>query len=55
MPFLQLFLQLLEVEETQRKMSLAPEEEQPCCEEQKSQEVERIYQVLKIRACRSEE
>ncbi|NXA28601.1 PATL2 protein, partial [Ibidorhyncha struthersii] len=50
-----LFLQLLEVEETKRKMSLAPEEEQPCCEEQKSQEVERIYQVLKIRACRSEE
>ncbi|KGL88401.1 Protein PAT1 2, partial [Charadrius vociferus] len=50
-----LFLQLLEVEETQRKMSLAPEGKQPCCEEQKSQEVERIYQVLKIRACRSEE
>ncbi|KAM6387951.1 protein PAT1 homolog 2 isoform 3-T3 [Pluvialis apricaria] len=50
-----LFLQLLEVEETQRKMSLAPEEKQHCCEEQKSQEVERIYQVLKIRACRSEE
>lgn len=51
----QLFLQLLEVEEMQRKMSLAPEEEQPCCQEQKSQEVERIYQVLKIRACSSEE
>ncbi|NWQ93936.1 PATL2 protein, partial [Burhinus bistriatus] len=50
-----LFLQLLEVEETQRKMSLAPEEEQPCCQDQKSQEVERIYQVLKIRACSSEE
>ncbi|NXJ70745.1 PATL2 protein, partial [Rostratula benghalensis] len=50
-----LFLQLLEVEEMQRKMSLAPEEEQPCCQEQKSQEVERIYQVLKIRACSSEE
>ncbi|KAM6352475.1 protein PAT1 homolog 2 isoform 2-T2 [Alca torda] len=50
-----LFLQLLEVEEMQRKMSLAPEEEQPCCQEQKSQEVERIYQVLKIRACSNEE
>ncbi|NXN59497.1 PATL2 protein, partial [Rynchops niger] len=50
-----LFLQLLEVEELQRKMSLAPEEEQPCCQEQKSQEAERIYQVLKIRACSSEE
>lgn len=53
--FVQLFLQLLEVEETQRKMSLAPEEQQPCCQEQKSQEVERIYQALKIRACSSEE
>ncbi|NXN27883.1 PATL2 protein, partial [Nycticryphes semicollaris] len=50
-----LFLQLLEVEELQRKMSLASGEEQPCCQEQKSQEVERIYQVLKIRACSSEE
>ncbi|NXY78266.1 PATL2 protein, partial [Glareola pratincola] len=50
-----LFLQLLEVEEMQRKMSLAPEEEQPCYQEQKSQEVEHIYQVLKIRACSSEE
>ncbi|KFP50575.1 Protein PAT1 2, partial [Cathartes aura] len=50
-----LFLQLLEVEETQRKMSLAPEEQQPYCQEQKSQEVERIYQALKIRACSSEE
>ncbi|PKU34270.1 hypothetical protein llap_15426 [Limosa lapponica baueri] len=50
-----LFLQLLKVEEMQRKMSLALEEEQPCCREQKSQEVERIYQVLKIRACSSEE
>ncbi|NWW47396.1 PATL2 protein, partial [Pedionomus torquatus] len=50
-----LFLQLLQVEEMQRKMSLAPEEEQPCCREQKTQEVERIYQVLKIRACSSEE
>ncbi|XP_067161789.1 protein PAT1 homolog 2 isoform X2 [Apteryx mantelli] len=50
-----LFLQLLEVEETQRKMSLAPEEQQPCFQEQKSQEVGRIYQALKIRACSSEE
>ncbi|NWR60805.1 PATL2 protein, partial [Bucorvus abyssinicus] len=50
-----LFLQLLEVEETQRKMSLALEEQQPCCQEQKSQEVESIYQALKIRACSSEE
>ncbi|NWS45042.1 PATL2 protein, partial [Probosciger aterrimus] len=43
-----LFLQLLEVEEMQRKMSLA-------AEEQKSQEAERIYQALKIRVCSSEE
>ncbi|NWI08804.1 PATL2 protein, partial [Crypturellus soui] len=50
-----MFLQLLEVEERQRKMSLAPEEQQPCSEEQKSQEVERIYQALKIKACSSEE
>ncbi|NXY50803.1 PATL2 protein, partial [Ceuthmochares aereus] len=50
-----LFLPLLEVEETQRKMSLALEEQQPCCEEQKSQEVERIYQALKIGACSSKE
>ncbi|NXO60281.1 PATL2 protein, partial [Aramus guarauna] len=50
-----LFLQLLEVEEMQRKMSLAPEEQQPCCQEQKNQEAERIYQALKIRACSSEE
>ncbi|NXT81665.1 PATL2 protein, partial [Zapornia atra] len=55
-----LFLQLLEVEETQRKVSLAQEEQQeqqqqPCCPEQKSQEVERIYQALKIRPCSSEE
>ncbi|KAM9224095.1 protein PAT1 homolog 2 isoform 2-T2 [Leptosomus discolor] len=50
-----LFLQLLEVEEIQRKMSLAPEEQQPCCQEQKSREVERIYQALKIGACSSEE
>uniref|UniRef100_A0A8B9FW68 PAT1 homolog 2 n=1 Tax=Amazona collaria TaxID=241587 RepID=A0A8B9FW68_9PSIT len=40
-----LFLQLLKVEEMQRKMSLAAEEQ-----EQKSQEAERIYQALKIRA-----
>ncbi|NXD63308.1 PATL2 protein, partial [Eolophus roseicapillus] len=45
-----LFLQLLEVEEMQRKMSLAAEEQ-----EQKSQEAERIYQALKIRVCSSEE
>ncbi|XP_010020675.1 PREDICTED: protein PAT1 homolog 2 [Nestor notabilis] len=45
-----LFLQLLEVEEMQRKMSLAAEEQ-----EQKSREAERIYQALKIRACSSEE
>ncbi|KFO04531.1 Protein PAT1 2, partial [Balearica regulorum gibbericeps] len=51
-----LFLQLLEVEEMQRKMSPAPEEQQqPCCQEQRNQEVERIYQALKIRACSSEE
>lgn len=53
--FLQLFLQLLEVEEMQQKMSLAPKEQQPCCQKQKSQEVEHIYQALKIRACSSEE
>ncbi|XP_027322324.3 protein PAT1 homolog 2 isoform X1 [Anas platyrhynchos] len=45
-----LFLQLLEVEEMQRKVSLAPEEQ-----EQKTQEAGRIYQALKIRACSSEE
>ncbi|KFR02032.1 Protein PAT1 2, partial [Nipponia nippon] len=50
-----LFLQLLEVEEMQRKISLALEEQQPCCQEQKSQEVEHIYQALKIRACSTEE
>ncbi|NXI91558.1 PATL2 protein, partial [Psophia crepitans] len=51
-----LFLQLLEVEEMERKMSLAPEEQQSqSYQEQKSQEVERIYQALKIRACSSEE
>ncbi|KAI6077946.1 Protein PAT1-like protein 2 isoform X1 [Aix galericulata] len=41
-----LFLRLLEVEEMQRKVSLAPEEQ-----EQKTQEAGRIYQALKIRAC----
>ncbi|NXG63114.1 PATL2 protein, partial [Hemiprocne comata] len=50
-----LFLQLLEVEEMQRKMPLASEEQQPGCQEQKSQEVECIYQALKIRACSTEE
>ncbi|XP_055675056.1 protein PAT1 homolog 2 isoform X3 [Falco peregrinus] len=51
-----LFVQLLEVEEAQRKMSLGLEEQQqPSCQEQKSQEVEHIYQALKIRACSSEE
>ncbi|XP_052663380.1 protein PAT1 homolog 2 isoform X3 [Harpia harpyja] len=50
-----LFLQLLEVEDMQRKTSVAPEEQQPCCQEQKSQEVERLYQALKIGACSSAE
>ncbi|KFV92763.1 Protein PAT1 2, partial [Eurypyga helias] len=50
-----LFLPLLEVEEMQQKMSLAQEEQQPCSQKQKSQEVECIYQALKIRACSSEE
>ncbi|NXH22428.1 PATL2 protein, partial [Bucco capensis] len=51
-----LFLQLLEVEETQKKTFPAPEEQQqPCYEKQKSQEAESIYQALKIRACSSEE
>ncbi|NWV09441.1 PATL2 protein, partial [Ptilonorhynchus violaceus] len=50
-----LFLQLMEVEEVQRKMSLSPGEQQPHGQEQKSQEVESIYQALKIRACSSEE
>ncbi|NXC45835.1 PATL2 protein, partial [Penelope pileata] len=45
-----LFLQLLEVEEMQRKMSFSIEEQ-----EQKTQEVARIYQALNIRACSSEE
>ncbi|NWZ90096.1 PATL2 protein, partial [Nesospiza acunhae] len=48
-----LFLQLLEVEEVQRKMPLG--EQQPQKQEQKSQKVESIYQALKIRACSSEE
>uniref|UniRef100_A0A8C5UA05 PAT1 homolog 2 n=1 Tax=Malurus cyaneus samueli TaxID=2593467 RepID=A0A8C5UA05_9PASS len=38
------------VEEAQRKMSLALGEQQPPRQEQKSQEVESIYQALKIRA-----
>ncbi|XP_027745381.1 protein PAT1 homolog 2 isoform X2 [Empidonax traillii] len=46
-----LFLQLLEVEEARRKMSLALGVEQ----EQQSQEVESLYHALKIRACSSEE
>ncbi|XP_017672486.1 PREDICTED: protein PAT1 homolog 2 isoform X1 [Lepidothrix coronata] len=46
-----LFLQLLEVEEAQQKMSLALGVEQ----EQQSQEVESLYHALKIRACNSEE
>ncbi|NXR84875.1 PATL2 protein, partial [Hypocryptadius cinnamomeus] len=48
-----LFLQLLEVEEVQQKIS--PGEKQPQRQEQKSQKVESIYQALKIRACSSEE
>ncbi|NWU30054.1 PATL2 protein, partial [Dyaphorophyia castanea] len=50
-----LFLQLMEVEEMQEKMSLALGEQQPPKQEQKSQKVESIYQALKIRACSSEE
>ncbi|KFV65746.1 Protein PAT1 2, partial [Dryobates pubescens] len=51
-----LFLQLLEVEEMQQKMSLALEkQQQPCCQEQKNQEVQSIYQALRIRACSSQE
>ncbi|XP_023790127.1 protein PAT1 homolog 2 isoform X2 [Cyanistes caeruleus] len=50
-----LFLQLLEVEEVQQKVSLALGEQQPHKQEQKSQKVENIYQALKIRACSSEE
>ncbi|NXF10273.1 PATL2 protein, partial [Smithornis capensis] len=52
----QLFLQLLQVEEMQRNMSLAlGKEQQHCGQEQKSQEAESIYQALKIRTCSSEE
>ncbi|NWT54254.1 PATL2 protein, partial [Erythrocercus mccallii] len=50
-----LFLQLLEVEEVQQKMSSALGEQQSHRQEQKSQKVESIYQALKIRACSSEE
>ncbi|NXI79608.1 PATL2 protein, partial [Rhipidura dahli] len=50
-----LFLQLIEVEEMEEKMSLAPGEQQPPMLEQKRQKVESIYQVLKIRACSKEE
>ncbi|NWW73470.1 PATL2 protein, partial [Climacteris rufus] len=50
-----LFLQLIEVEDVQWKISLTPEEQQPERQEQKSREVEIIYQALKIRACSSEE
>ncbi|XP_054024749.1 protein PAT1 homolog 2 [Dryobates pubescens] len=51
-----LFLQLLEVEEMQQKMSLALEkQQQPCCQEQKNQEVQSIYQALRVRACSSQE
>ncbi|NXP29823.1 PATL2 protein, partial [Scytalopus superciliaris] len=51
-----LFLQLLEVEEVQRKMSLPlGKEQQPCGQEQQIQEVDSIYEALKIRACSSEE
>ncbi|NWV80684.1 PATL2 protein, partial [Dasyornis broadbenti] len=50
-----LFLQLMEVEEAQRKTSLALGQQRPPRQEQKRQEVESIYQSLKIRACSSEE
>ncbi|NWW60773.1 PATL2 protein, partial [Ifrita kowaldi] len=50
-----LFLQLMEVEEMQEKASLALGEQQPPRQEQKRQTVESIYQMLKIRACNSEE
>ncbi|NXK37363.1 PATL2 protein, partial [Piprites chloris] len=46
-----LFLQLLEVEEAQRKMSLTLGVEQ----EKQSQEAESLYHALKIRACSREE
>ncbi|NXB88990.1 PATL2 protein, partial [Vidua chalybeata] len=48
-----LFLQLLEVEEVQEKMSLGEQQSQR--QEQKSQKVESVYQALKIRACSSDE
>ncbi|KFQ25258.1 Protein PAT1 2, partial [Merops nubicus] len=44
-----LFVQLLEVEEVERKMPMTPEEQQ------KNHKVETIYQALKIGACRSQE
>ncbi|NXX46494.1 PATL2 protein, partial [Tricholaema leucomelas] len=52
-----LFLKLLEVEEMQQKMALALEkqQQQPCCQEQKSQEVETIYQALRIKTCSSKD
>ncbi|NXC95001.1 PATL2 protein, partial [Certhia familiaris] len=53
--FLQLFLQLLEVEEVQQKVSPDLGEQQPHRQEQKSQKVESIYKALKIRPCSSEE
>ncbi|XP_006020328.1 protein PAT1 homolog 2 isoform X5 [Alligator sinensis] len=50
-----MFLQLLDVEETQRKINLAPEEQHPRFREKKSREVGRIFHTLKIGACGSEE
>ncbi|NXH36410.1 PATL2 protein, partial [Myiagra hebetior] len=50
-----LFLQVIEVEEMQEKMSLASGEQQPPMKKQKRQKMESIYQVLKVRACSSEE
>ncbi|NWY40960.1 PATL2 protein, partial [Sylvia atricapilla] len=50
-----LFLQLLEVEEVQQKMSSALGDQQPQRQEEKSKKVESIYQALKIRACSIEE
>ncbi|NXO94058.1 PATL2 protein, partial [Certhia brachydactyla] len=50
-----LFLQLLEVEEVQQKVSPDLGEQQPHRQEQKSQKVESIYKALKIRPCSSEE
>ncbi|NXO04785.1 PATL2 protein, partial [Rhinopomastus cyanomelas] len=44
-----LFLQLLKVEEKQRKVS--PEEQRPHCQEQKNREVDSIYQALRIGVC----